>query len=144
AVIVAVPLLGLVITLARVGTMETAALRACALGSGPLLVVVPLTLLAVMRSTLGSAGPGFVVLALGSAWFADTGAYFAGRFAGRHKLYEAVSPKKTVEGAIGGLVAGVVWAVFGSVGYLRGELPLVHAIALGLLAGLLGEVGDLG
>ena len=144
AVMVAVPLVGLVITLARVGAMETAALRAFALGSGPLLVVVPLTLLAVMRSTLGGAGPGFVVLALGSAWFADTGAYFAGRFAGRHKLYEAVSPKKTVEGAIGGLVAGLVWAVFGSVGYLRGELPLVHAIVLGVLGGLLGEVGDLG
>ena len=35
---------------------------------------------------------------LGLAWFADTGAYFAGRFLGRHKLYEAVSPKKTRRG----------------------------------------------
>ena len=38
----------------------------------------------------------------------DTGAYFAGRALGRHKLYPAVSPKKTVEGAVGGLVAGLV------------------------------------
>ena len=37
------------------------------------------------------------------AWWGDTGGYFAGRFLGKHKLYEAVSPKKTVEGAIGGL-----------------------------------------
>jgi flagellin len=35
------------------------------------------------------------------AWMSDTGGYFAGRFLGRHKLYEAVSPKKTVEGALG-------------------------------------------
>jgi phosphatidate cytidylyltransferase len=144
AVMVGVPLVGLVVTLARIGAIESAALRAFALGSGPLLVVVPLTLLALLRSTLGHAGPGFVVLALGSAWFADTGAYFAGRFAGRHKLYEAVSPNKTVEGAIGGLIAGVAWAIFGSVGYLRRELPLAHALALGLVAGVLGEVGDLG
>ena len=73
AVIVGVPLVGLVVTLARLGAIESAALRAFALGAGPLLVVVPLTLLALMRSTLGTAGPGFVVLALGLAWFADTG-----------------------------------------------------------------------
>ena len=36
----------------------------------------------------------------------DTGAYFAGRALGRHKLYPAVSPSKTVEGAVGGMVAG--------------------------------------
>ena len=144
AVIVVVPLLGLMVTLARIGAIESAALRAFALGSGPLLIAVPLTLLALLRSTLGEAGPGYVVLALGSAWFADTGAYFAGRFAGRHKLYAAVSPNKTVEGAIGGLVAGLAWAIFGSLGYLRKDLPLAHAVPLGLVAGVLGEVGDLG
>ena len=143
AVLVGVPLAGLLVTLARLGAMESAALRAFALGAGPLLVAVPLTLLAVIRRASGGAGPGFVLLALGLAWFTDTGAYFAGRFAGRHSLYEAVSPKKTVEGGIGGLVASVVWAVFGSVGYLRGELPLWHAIALGLVGGVLGQAGDL-
>jgi phosphatidate cytidylyltransferase len=144
AVIVAVPLAGLLFTLARPRAIETAALRAFALGVGPLLVVVPLTLLAVMRRTSGGAGSGAVVLALGLAWFADTGAYFAGRFLGRHKLYEVVSPKKTLEGAIGGLVASVVWAILGTIGYLRGALPLWHAVALGVVAGVLGQAGDLG
>src|SRR5579859_1569483 len=51
-VLVVVPALGPVITLARLGAVETAALRACALGFGPLFVVVPLTLLAVMKKTL--------------------------------------------------------------------------------------------
>jgi phosphatidate cytidylyltransferase len=143
ALLVGLPLAGLVVTLTRLGEIETAALRAFALGAGPVLVAVPLTLLAVMRRASGD-GPGLVVLALGIAWFADTGAYFAGRFFGRHKLYEVVSPKKTVEGAIGGLLASVVWAVLGAVGYLRGALPLAHAVALGVVAGVLGQAGDLG
>jgi phosphatidate cytidylyltransferase len=143
-VLVVVPLSGLLFTLARVGAIETAALRAFALGVGPLLVVVPLALLAVMRRASSRSGAGAVLLALGLAWFADTGAYFAGRFLGRHRLYEAVSPNKTVEGAIGGLVASVVWALLGTFGYLRGVLPLWHAVALGVVGGALGQAGDLG
>jgi phosphatidate cytidylyltransferase len=142
-VVIAVPAIGPVVTLARIGTIETAALRACALGFGPLFVVVPLTLLAVMKKTLGEAGPGSVVLALGLAWMGDSVAYFAGRFLGSHKLYEAVSPKKTVEGAIGGLVGSVAWAAIGSAWFLRGVLPLSHAVLLALPAGVLGQTGDL-
>jgi phosphatidate cytidylyltransferase len=107
-------------------------------------VVVPLTLLPVLRRTFGLMGAGAVVLALGLAWFTDTGAYFAGRFLGRHKLYEAVSPNKTVEGAAGGLVASVAWAVGASMTYLRGALPLSHACLLGVVGGALGQAGDLG
>jgi phosphatidate cytidylyltransferase len=144
AVLVGVPLGGLLVTLVRLGAIETAAQRAFALGAGPLVVAVPLTLLAVTRRVSGSGGPGLVLLALGLAWFTDTGAYFAGRFAGRHSLYEAVSPKKTIEGGIGGLFASVVWAILGTVGYLRGELPLSHAVVLGIVGGALGQAGDLG
>jgi phosphatidate cytidylyltransferase len=144
AVFTLVPLAGPMVTLGRLGALETAAFRACALGFGPLFVAVPLTLLAVMRRTLEPGiGAGFALLALGLAWFADTGAYFAGRWFGRRKLYPAVSPNKTVEGALGGLAAGVVWAVVASLSYLKGALPLAHAVVLGLVAGGLGQVGDL-
>jgi phosphatidate cytidylyltransferase len=141
-VLVVVPLFGPLFTLARLGSIETAALRACALGFGPLFIAVPLTLLALMRVTLGAAGSGSVILALGLSWFADTGAYFAGRFLGKHKLYEAVSPKKTVEGAVGGLVASLVWALLGCFWFLP-SLPVAHAIPLALVAGVLGQSGDL-
>jgi phosphatidate cytidylyltransferase len=142
-VLAAVPIFGLLFTLVRLGNVETAALRALGMAFGPLFVMVPLTLLTLMRVQLGSAGSGSVILSLGLAWFADTGAYFAGRFLGKHKLYEAVSPKKTVEGAIGGLLASVVWALFGVFVYLR-SLPLAHAVPLALVAGVLGQAGDLG
>jgi phosphatidate cytidylyltransferase len=143
-VLVAVPMVGPLFTLIRLGAIESAALRACALGFGPLFVAVPLTLLALMRRTLGAGvGPGVVLLCLGLAWFADTSAYFAGRFLGRRKLYEAVSPKKTVEGAIGGLLGSVVWALLGSLWFLRGALPLAHAVPLAIVAGVLGQAGDL-
>jgi phosphatidate cytidylyltransferase len=144
AVLVAVPVIGPILTLARLRPIETAGLRACAMGFGPLFVAVPLTLLAVLREKLGLVGSGAVLLALGLGWFTDTGAYFAGRFLGRHKLYEAVSPNKTVEGAVGGLAAAVLWAVLASQTYLRGTLPLAHTVPLGLVAGSLGQAGDLG
>ena len=129
--LVVVPVFGPVFTLVRLGAIETAALRACALGFGPLFVVIPLTLLAVMKKTLGAAGPGAVLLALGLAWMGDSVAYFAGRLLGRRKLYEAVSPKKTVEGALGGLLGSVAWAVFASLWFLP-VLPLRDAVPFSL------------
>jgi phosphatidate cytidylyltransferase len=97
-----------------------------------------------MRRTLGAGvGPNIVLLCLGLAWFADTSAYFAGRFLGKRKLYEAVSPKKTIAGAIGGLLGSIFWALLGSVWFLRGSLPIAHAVPLAIVGGVLGQAGDL-
>src|SRR4029450_1572196 len=71
-----------------------------------------------------------------------TGAYFAGRTMGRHKLAPRVSPAKTVEGPVGGLVASVL-AALGSKYIFFTELPIPDAIALGAGMGALGQVGDL-
>jgi phosphatidate cytidylyltransferase len=143
-ILVAVPLLGPLLTLVRLGDMQTAALRASAMGFGPLYVGVPLTLLALLRRDLGDGvGPGYVVVTIMFAWFADTGGYFAGRFLGKRKLYEAVSPKKTVEGAIGGLAGSVLGAVLAHFWFLP-SLSLAHGIPLALVASVCGQAGDLG
>lgn len=142
--VVLVALAGPLLTLVRLGEMETAALRACAMSMGPLFAGMPLATLALLRRDLGDGvGPGFVVMAIMFAWFADTGGYFAGRFLGKHKLYEAVSPKKTVEGAIGGLAGSVLGAVLAHFWFLP-SLSLAHGVPLALVAGALGQAGDLG
>ncbi|HEX2692285.1 MAG TPA: phosphatidate cytidylyltransferase [Kofleriaceae bacterium] len=83
-----------------------------------------------------------VLIVLIVAWLADTGGYFAGRFLGKAKLYEAVSPKKTWAGAWGGIAGSVV-------GVAALKLVSAHYLTwldVGLLAipgGILGQLGDL-
>jgi phosphatidate cytidylyltransferase len=137
------PMFALFATLSRLGANETTGMRAFAMAFGPLWMGGGLCTLALVRRDAGDSGPGFVILALVLSWFSDTGAYFAGRFLGKHKLYPAVSPKKTVEGAFGGLAAAIVGAVVGHYVYLR-SMPLEHAIVLAIVAGGLGQAGDLG
>lgn len=140
SIVVAVPLLGLFIPLLRLGQVPTAALRSASYAFGPLYCAVPLTMLGLL---VKFRQPGFVILALVLAWGSDTGGYFAGRFLGKHKLYEAVSPKKTIEGSIGGLAGATLGALVGSWWYLAGKLPVAHAIPLAIVAAALGQAGDL-
>jgi phosphatidate cytidylyltransferase len=141
--LIAIPFIGLFVTLVRPHPIETAALRAFSLATGPVFIAVPLTLLGVMRHTSGSVGAGFVLYSLGFAWFSDTGAYFAGRFLGKHKLYPEISPNKTIEGALGGLAGAVAWSLVGAFWFLRGHIPAWHAVVLAIVGGGLGQVGDL-
>lgn len=88
-------------------------------------------------------GPEWLFLSLALAFSSDSGGYFAGRAFGRHKLYEAVSPKKTVEGGIGALLGGVAAMVGFGHYWLTPDIPLVHAIVLGVIGSALGQIGDL-
>ncbi len=87
-------------------------------------------------------GLGFAVGALFCTWASDTGAYFAGRALGRHKLYPKISPSKTVEGLLGGLVAAVLVAI-GVRHFFALPISIVDAVAIGTIAALLGTAGDL-
>lgn len=65
--------------------------------------------LVLMRDQFGVAVGLFgLLLTFGSAWLSDTGAYFVGVLFGKHKLCPSISPKKTVEGLIGGLVSSII------------------------------------
>ena len=144
--LVLAPLVAMLLVLWRLGDIQTAALRALANAFGPLYVGGGLGALVLLRRDARSAarGAAFVVLALMLAWASDTGAYFAGRFLGKHKLYEAVSPKKTVEGAIGGLAGERARRPRRRTSGSCPSLPLVDAVVLALVAGALGQAGDLG
>jgi phosphatidate cytidylyltransferase len=143
ALILVLPVLATLLVLWRLGDIQTAALRVAANAFGPLYLGGGLAAVALLRRDGLGDGPAFVVLALMLAWASDTGAYFAGRFLGKHKLYEAVSPKKTVEGAVGGLGGALAGALSAHFLFLR-SLPLVDAVVLALVAGALGQAGDLG
>jgi phosphatidate cytidylyltransferase len=82
----------------------------------------------------------FLVLAV--SWLGDTGGYFAGKYLGRNPLYPKVSPKKTWEGAVGGVILSTVgtWVV-GRVGLP--ELSLVEVLVGGPVLCVGGIVGDL-
>ena len=71
----------------------------------------------------------------------DAAALLVGSRIGRHPFFGSISPHKTVEGAVAGVVASVVVMLIG-VSMVLGQSPL-HAIALGLLVGVSAEIGDL-
>lgn len=97
----------------------------------------------------------FIVLILCYAWGGDTFAYFAGRFFGKHKLAPIVSPKKTVEGAIGGILGCVLLGeictyVYQNIAdksdiFFHGVAPAFYLVVavLGVIAAVLGILGDL-
>lgn len=80
----------------------------------------------------------FFMVLMGS----DSGAYYAGRALGRHKLAPKISPGKTWEGVIGGIVAGLGMAALAHFWFFR-ELPLKFALPLAFLMVVLGIFGDL-
>jgi phosphatidate cytidylyltransferase len=84
-------------------------------------------------------GLAWTVVAFLATWISDSGAYFVGLTMGRHKLWPRISPKKSWEGSIGGLVTGVLGTML--IAWLAG-LPVGHGAAIGLLIPIITPFGD--
>ncbi len=122
-----------------------------------LLAVSFYCLILLKEQTGPQMGMFYMLLIFGSAWWADSGAYFVGTFLGKHKLCPRVSPKKTVEGLIGGIVTAVIGNVLVCLvfqafcnwvvpwGYIKNAVTIsIPAVALVTpFATLLGVLGDL-
>jgi phosphatidate cytidylyltransferase len=87
-----------------------------------------------------STGAAYLWIALVGTWATDTFAFFTGTYLGKHKLAPSISPGKTWEGTIGGLIGSVVAiAILGS--FLK--ISLINSIFIGLLIGVVAPIGDL-
>lgn len=77
-----------------------------------------------------------------STWATDTGAYFTGKAFGKRKLWPSISPNKTIEGALGGIVSSIIVAL--GIGLLS-SIPLTvwQCVLLGFIIAVVGQLGDL-
>ena len=83
----------------------------------------------------------WIVFMLTGTWVNDTAAYFVGKFLGRRRLVPSLSPGKTLEGAVGGILGSLLVAI-GFI-FIYPSLPLLPLLVLGLLVGVAAQVGDL-
>jgi len=95
-----------------------------------------------LRADFHELGPKLVFFLLVVVWVGDSGAYYVGKKFGKHKMSPRISPKKTIEGGIGGLLMSIIAAVVIHFSFFR-EFPLVHAIIAGALLSISGMIGDL-
>jgi phosphatidate cytidylyltransferase len=87
-------------------------------------------------------GAAFVLLAFFVTWSCDTGAYGFGRLFGRNRPWTRISPRKSVEGSLGGLALALV-AAFVARAWFAPFLEVRDAVAIGLVVGVFAQVGDL-
>ena len=106
---------------------------------GAYLVFMPVYFLRIYEAPSGVA---WTILFLLVNWAGDSAAYFVGKRYGKEKLYPEISPKKTREGALGGLAAGVLVACIYKFLFLR-NLSLPGAVIMACLVGAIAQIGDL-
>lgn len=116
--------------------------RAFKLAAGTLAIIPAWCALALLHASQPN-GHRWLLVALAIVWAGDTGAYFAGRAFGRHKLAPRISPNKTVEGLVGGMVCALLAAALFAwyAGATLQQQPLVLGVAL--VTFLASVVGDL-
>jgi len=135
---VVLPLIGLLSRRQKEGAFTTWAWTI----AGVLYVGWLLSYLVALRGLDG--GRNWVFFALFATWASDTTAFFIGRRFGRHKLAPNISPGKTWEGSVGGIVGAIIVSVlfFTPTPF---HLPLVYwqAIVLSILVSIFGQIGDL-
>lgn len=107
---------------------------------GVLYIGFPLSTVVSTRSL--PAGEFLVLFLAVVTWTSDTGAYYAGTLWGKHPLLPSVSPKKTVEGLLGGIALAVGTALLAQ-RWFASQLSLSDAIILGILLTVTGLLGDL-
>lgn len=88
------------------------------------------------------AGIAYIIFALLVVWVTDSGAYFTGRAFGKNKLWPEISPNKTIEGFVGGIVLAVIGAIIMQL-ITPFDISWVILIVITIVASVFGQMGDL-
>ncbi|MGB1269444.1 MAG: phosphatidate cytidylyltransferase [Flavobacteriaceae bacterium] len=109
----------------------------------PLLyVLIPFSLLTLTPSIINNTYNPYIILGiLIIIWSNDTFAYLVGKNFGKRKLYEKISPKKTIEGFIGGMMFGTIAAL--TIAITTNSLSIIHWTVLSIIISISGTIGDL-
>ena len=109
-------------------------------------VAIPMALTCLLRLRMLEYGAGLVLIPLVAAFMSDTMALFGGMLFGKTKLAPVVSPKKTREGAVSGLVGGMAGMILFRIFFFlctEVQLHIGWCVLLGLVGSVLGQLGDL-
>ncbi|NOY68028.1 MAG: phosphatidate cytidylyltransferase [Deltaproteobacteria bacterium] len=106
------------------------------------IVYIPLSLATIVLLRGGPGGDVWVYFLVFIIFSGDVGAFYVGTYFGRHSLAPEISPKKTIEGAAGGLAANLIVGLLFKALFLP-SFPFGVTIVFIVLAGLAGQVGDL-
>ncbi|WKW47361.1 phosphatidate cytidylyltransferase [Myroides sp. JBRI-B21084] len=105
-------------------------------------VILPFIIITQLPYFLGQYTPVLLLSIFIMIWCNDTFAYICGKLLGKHKLYEKISPKKTIEGFIGGLLFTQLAAYLLFI-YTKLDLSLTFWLLIGLVISFIGTIGDL-
>ncbi len=105
-------------------------------------VYIPLSLATLVLLRAAPNGHVWIFFLLFIIFSGDVGAFYVGTYLGRHKLSPAISPGKTIEGAVGGLLTNLVVGLAFKLIFLP-HLPIFETVVFILMTGIAGQVGDL-
>lgn len=112
--------------------------------SAPIIGVIYIPLLLSFQIFLRKQGYEWVLLLYGSVWLSDSMAYYLGRSIGKRKLYPEISPNKTVAGAVGSVLGGLLGAVILKAIFMSSmNVSYAQIIFLGFVIGSVAVIGDL-
>ncbi len=109
-------------------------------------VVIPVMFSMIIRIRMMENGEFMILFPFIAAWMTDTGAYFTGSFLGKHKLCERISPKKTIEGAMGGIVICIISLfVFARIMETNFDMTVNYPLLIvgALVLSVIAQIGDL-
>jgi len=104
-------------------------------------IILPFIIITKIPFAKEEYNPNILISIFILIWTNDTFAYLVGKSIGKHKLFERISPKKTIEGFIGGIIFAVIASYFISKYYIKASTIIWIIIAL--IVGIFGTIGDL-